>query len=100
MYLDNKHICCSKTPFFTAARVFLRAGVSKKEPLEMWREGREHWDLRSTVGYAAKWTIHEEWNGPKRRRYVPRPHSLTNTTTGGGNIRLNKNRYRSSPRQK
>lgn len=70
-YLDGKHICHSKTPMFTAARIFLRAGVSPEEPLYKYRKvDPNNWSMKSTVREAAKWTIQEDKSsGPKRIPY-------------------------------
>ena len=62
----------SRTPMFTSARILLRAGTSKKEPLYIYHVGKDYWSLRSTVGYAAKWNILENaQGGPRRIPYKP-----------------------------
>lgn len=71
VYLDGKRFCGSRTPFFTAARKLLKIDTSPNEPLEMYHEGKDYLALKSTVGYAAKWTIRENaWVGPIRVPYT------------------------------
>lgn len=65
----------SDTPFFCAARVLLREGVSPSEPLTMTHKGSEVVCLTSTVGRAARWTVEDSDKGVRYRPYKPSPYA-------------------------
>ena len=50
----------SREPLLDACRRLKSLGVDMRTPISMFREGREVWDLRTTVGYGADRTVGEE----------------------------------------
>src|SRR4051794_29488782 len=72
--LDGAVVCRSRTPFFSAAHVLLKAGYAPDTVLTMIHEGADTVSLRSTLGSAAKLAVVENSReGPRFDRYQPRP---------------------------
>ena len=72
--LDGAVVCRSRTPFFSAARVLLKAGYAPDTVFTMIHEGADTVSLRSTLGSAAKLAVVENSReGPRFSRYQPRP---------------------------
>ena len=72
--LDGAVVCRSRTPFFSAARVLLKAGYAPDTILTMIHEGSDTASLRATLGSAAKLAVVENSReGPRFDRYQPRP---------------------------
>ena len=60
----------SREPLLDACREFKRMGVHPRAMACLFREGREDWDLRTTVGHGAGVTVREdEREGPRFVRY-------------------------------
>jgi hypothetical protein len=57
--LDAAVVCRSRTPFFSAARVLLKAGYAPDTVLTMIHEGSDTASLRATLGSAAKLAVVE-----------------------------------------
>jgi hypothetical protein len=68
--LGSRHLCTSKTPFFSAARVLIADGADPAAILAMTREGSAVVDLRGRLGSAAGLTILENGTiGPVLKPY-------------------------------
>jgi len=65
-------LCESKTPLFTAARIFQAEGIPDDTPITMTHEGSGIVSMRSTVGEAASRIVEEtDKKGPRFKRYRP-----------------------------
>ena len=63
-YVDGRRIVSRSTqPFLDAARLLVAQGVDPNEEFVMRHPGPEHDALRSTIGYAAKLTVHNVRGG-------------------------------------
>jgi hypothetical protein len=62
-HLDDRELCRSETPFFSAARVLLAQGYDPSTVLAMSHEGSATVAIRSTIGRAAGLTVDEPPKG-------------------------------------
>jgi hypothetical protein len=70
--VGQRVLCKSKTPFFTAARIFQAEGVPDDTPITMRHEGSDIVAMRSTVGEAAgRIVVETDEEGPKFKCYRP-----------------------------
>jgi hypothetical protein len=67
----GERLCSSRTPFYSAARVLQKRGVKPETQLIMKHQHSDTVAMRSTVGAAAKLTIHEGPNGPVIAQWSP-----------------------------
>jgi hypothetical protein len=66
---QERHLCTSRTPFLSAARVLMKEGVDPDTPITLGHDGSATVSLRSTIGQAARLTVEEsDRSGP---RFVP-----------------------------
>ena len=66
----DKRLVVSRMPLLAAARALLKLGFDPDERLEMWREGKEAWDLAGNLGGLASLVVKEEqMAGPAFRRF-------------------------------
>ena len=68
---DDRVLCVSRTPFFSAARKLLAGGHDPSLILVMRHAGSDTESLRATLGAAATLTVEETNYGPKLRRWKP-----------------------------
>jgi hypothetical protein len=61
----------SRTPFLDAARVLLAEGHDPASVLQTHRPDRAVWDLRATIGRAARLTVREDNGPPQFAPYRP-----------------------------
>lgn len=69
--LNGVLICASDTPFYSACRKMLKSGLAQSgDIVTMRHSGAAEFSMRSTVGYAAKWSINETGSRPRRVKWL------------------------------
>ncbi|WP_293854452.1 hypothetical protein [uncultured Alsobacter sp.] len=67
----GERLVTTATPFFDAARYFLRRGARPSTPIVMRHQGSDEIAMRSTVGAAARLTVKDSPHGPVFVKWKP-----------------------------
>jgi hypothetical protein len=84
--LGAVEVCRSRQPLLDAARVLLAEGWPHETVLTTRHQGSDIVAQRSTVGEAAKWTVHESDRRGLQRRLWETPPMASRGERGGGEI--------------
>lgn len=83
-HFEDQLLCWAREPFFASARKLLARGIDPDAEIGMVHSGETVVSLTSTVGVAAKLTVHEtDTEGPYLARYRPPPPSVASLPCGG-----------------